>query len=266
MDKTKLIKSLKNLSIFLTGSTFTHYYSNLLNSPIKKAQEMKDLNTNKALEEIDTKIDSIRETTTGTNCLGQVVNNITSKFEKMNLKDWQLKKVKSEVENFEESRQTLETLATEGSFTSTSNCLGQDVVKVLCNNISNSTGKLLKMLEEFSSSGNKLMSDFNLKKFYEFLDSLTLLQESAFLHILMFISLLLIVFNILGALFGNEIIKYFNLEKKYPSLTTFFKLRSTCLWLTKILFILEYIFIVFSLFCWDRYKYLSFLFKSLSFN
>ena len=42
----------------------------------------------------------------------------------------------------------------------------------------------------------------------------------------MFLSLIFTSINILGALFGNEIIKYFDLEKKYPKLNTFFSYRA----------------------------------------
>ena len=56
---------------------------------------------------------------------------------------------------------------------------------------------------------------------------MTLLQESAFVHTLIFICLMLTVLNILIILFGNELIKYFKLEEKFPRLSMFFKLRVT---------------------------------------
>ena len=46
-----------------------------------------------------------------------------------------------------------------------------------------------------------------------------------YIYILLFIVLLLTVFNILSVLFGNEIIKYFNLEERFPRLGLFFRLR-----------------------------------------
>lgn len=83
----------------------------------------------------------------------------------------------------------------------------------------------LKNLINFSTDDdNKFISYF--KILYDYLDTLSLLQESAILHILIFLLLILIVINILSALFGNEIIKYFNIENKFPSLSIFFKLRS----------------------------------------
>ena len=43
-----------------------------------------------------------------------------------------------------------------------------------------------------------------------YLDSLTLLQEGGLFHIIIFSTILVIIFDILGIFFGNEIIKYFN--------------------------------------------------------
>ena len=65
-----------------------------------------------------------------------------------------------------------------------------------------------------------------LDRLYAFLDSLTLFQESAVVHILLFIVLLLTVFNILYIFFGNEIISYFKLEQKFPSLSGIIRLRA----------------------------------------
>ena len=45
------------------------------------------------------------------------------------------------------------------------------------------------------------------------------------MHILLFSILIISVINILSVLFGNEVIKYFNLEEKFPRLGLFFRLR-----------------------------------------
>lgn len=95
------------------------------------------------------------------------------------------------------------------------------------------TENLTKIVD--SSGKSKIISglaDFNdkfvsgLSKFYAYLDSLTLLQELSLFHIIMFSVIFIVVLNILGVLFGNEIIKYFNLEERFPKLGIFFKLRS----------------------------------------
>ena len=76
-----------------------------------------------------------------------------------------------------------------------------------------------------------------------YLDSLTLLQEGGLFHIMIFSTILVIIFDILGIFFGNEIIKYFNIENKFPSLSNFFKLRAELqryylMWNITLLFVL----------------------------
>ena len=66
---------------------------------------------------------------------------------------------------------------------------------------------------------------WDLTLFYKYLDSLSLLEESAFFHIVVIIFIMFIVWNIYSVIFANELIKYFNLEAKYPRLNKFFKLR-----------------------------------------
>ena len=73
---------------------------------------------------------------------------------------------------------------------------------------------------------NNFISNLNIQNLYDFLDSLTLLEESAFIHILIFIILLCSLINIISIFFGNEIIRYFNLEKRLPKLETIFRLRT----------------------------------------
>ena len=88
------------------------------------------------------------------------------------------------------------------------------------------TEKINKLLDSFnngSGKGNNFMP--NLKDLYDYLNNMSLLEEASLLHILLFLVIMVTVFNILVALFSNEIIKYFNLEQKYPSLDAFFKLR-----------------------------------------
>ena len=82
--------------------------------------------------------------------------------------------------------------------------------------------KLIEIISNDEST-NKLVSVIN--KFYEHLDTLSILQESSILHILLFTVLTVTVLNILSVLFGIELIKYFKLEEKYPRLELFFRLR-----------------------------------------
>ena len=64
-----------------------------------------------------------------------------------------------------------------------------------------------------------------LQMYYDFLNSLTLIQEVALMHIFLLITIFFSILSILAVLSGNEPIKDFNLEKKYPKLALFFRLR-----------------------------------------
>lgn len=60
-----------------------------------------------------------------------------------------------------------------------------------------------------------------------YLDSLGLIEVSAFFPISVLLLIMLITFNILTVFFSNEIIRYFSLKEKYPKLNSFFRLRQT---------------------------------------
>lgn len=80
------------------------------------------------------------------------------------------------------------------------------------------------LLSKFSGNGFFVFDLYN--EYIKFLDSLTLLQESAFLHILMFIYIICSLFTFVGVFFGNELIKYFDLENKNSYLAIFLKARA----------------------------------------
>ena len=92
--------------------------------------------------------------------------------------------------------------------------------------IEKASNTIKDITESLGNGNNNFISDLNLQVLYDFLDSLTLLEESAFLHIFIFIYILLCIFNIIAVFFGNEIIQYFKLETKYPKLELFFKIRN----------------------------------------
>jgi hypothetical protein len=83
--------------------------------------------------------------------------------------------------------------------------------------------KLIKSINGSNSKG--LVSDFNLEHFYDYLNSLNLLELSALYHIIVLIVIAILSFNVLSAVLGNEIIKYFKLEENFPKLAAFLRLR-----------------------------------------
>lgn len=58
------------------------------------------------------------------------------------------------------------------------------------------------------------------------MDSLTLLQESAVIHLIFSFLLIFNAFGMLAIFFGNELIKYLDLSKRYPRLTYFLEVRN----------------------------------------
>jgi len=83
----------------------------------------------------------------------------------------------------------------------------------------------VKKLVDSINGNNKLVSDFNLESFYEYLNSLNLLELSALYHIIVLVVIAILSFNVLSAVLGNEIIKYFKLEESFPKLAAFLRLR-----------------------------------------
>lgn len=73
------------------------------------------------------------------------------------------------------------------------------------------------------SLNNKFVPDFNY--LYDYLNSLNLLELSALLHLIVLSLICLITINIISAVLGNEIINFFKLEKKFPKLSSFLKIR-----------------------------------------
>ena len=127
-------------------------------------------------------------------------------------------------------------------------------------NIQNSVDKVheaIKSLPSSNSNNNNKLNfdfnfDFNIDSYYNYLDTLTLSEELALIHILCAILYLFIAFEFVSIFFGNELINYFDLENKYPKLKTFFKLRATyqryyLIWCLLKLFLLCFILIIFNL-------------------
>ena len=81
-----------------------------------------------------------------------------------------------------------------------------------------------------SDNINKFIDDFDIKSviqdIHDYLDTLTQIEELSLFNTLAFGVLILNIYSILGVFFGNELIKYFDLENKFPKLAFYFKLRT----------------------------------------
>ncbi len=226
MKNTKLLESLNRIGLFLGGTVGSHLIDKALsypgNSIAERNQAIRDANLKDAAEEANNffefateQFQVIHNSVEASSNIGasgddnvdildsavlrsdwyQIAdtikscsNSLLSKLSELNIPDWENSPIKTNL---------------------------QDVIKEV--------NRFNSILENDTNINNYVPG---LSKLYEYLDTLTLLQESALLHIILFFILLTTVINILGVLFGNELLKYFNLEERYPNLAIFFKLRS----------------------------------------
>ena len=102
-----------------------------------------------------------------------------------------------------------------------------------------------KAFDIYTNSTNNFQMNFNLNALYDYLDSLTLFEESALVNILILSSIFLTLISLMSSLFANELINYFDLENKHPYLKKFFMIRYQFQRYYFILnFILLYLFII----------------------
>ena len=81
-----------------------------------------------------------------------------------------------------------------------------------------------KILNNFNDGNNyNIINHFD--NFVNFVKSLTLIQNSILVHVLLLIVILFLLWNILAAYYSNKIITYFNLETRFPRLKRYFELR-----------------------------------------
>ena len=106
-------------------------------------------------------------------------------------------------------------------------------LKSLNDKTDNNTSRLEnieKQLAEMSNKGkSKFLPDFdniNLASLKEFFDTLTIYQVGCIFDISVCSGIAITLIEILAIKFGNELIKYYDLENKYPKLTIFFKIRA----------------------------------------
>ena len=199
MSKAKLIDYLKAATGITLGVAAHHYGGKLLNKPEDNAEALAQKYRDERLERIDENVQIL-------------VDNG--------------KKIPEGATISEENRASLDENI-QGIIDAKSDILfNPDSNKEIQGSIIDECINKIKEIIDIIDKGNrnKFISDFSLDDFYKFLDSLTLLEESAFLHILTFVFILLTVFSIISTLFSNELISYFNLETKYPRLGVFFRL------------------------------------------
>ena len=208
-----IVKNLQNLGVFTSGIVAHHYGSKLLDykesSEGSKVQALRD--------------DKLDEIANGIKKLTDNCNNITDNLKETTLLQSKLDKLAHSA--WDKANNVQDSLNKYSSIADSSNKenLDKNVTEMV-----SVTEKINKLLEEISNAnvGSSTKFTSSIDDLYNYLDNLSLLEESSLLHILIFLVIILTVFNILTALFSNEIIQYFNLVERYPYLYNFFKLRN----------------------------------------
>jgi hypothetical protein len=87
--------------------------------------------------------------------------------------------------------------------------------------------ELKKMLEDVFGSGskNKFIGDDVIANFQNYLSTLPLEKIGALGHILISVAILFSLVSIIFIFYGDSLIKYYNLEEKFPKLARFIQLR-----------------------------------------
>ena len=96
-------------------------------------------------------------------------------------------------------------------------------------NLNNSINNLNNNNNDTSNFLPDINFDFpniSLNSLYEYFDTLDLSQVLNILEISNYTLILICLIEIVSIYFGNELIKYFNLENRFPKLALFFKIRA----------------------------------------
>ena len=223
MKNNKLIESLNRIGIFIGGGLGYHLIDRALMYPETKQEEATQLIRDQKMDE------AIKEAKT-------FYSYAEDQFKL--IKDAVKQTSQNTGINYGENRVVIpkeEWVKTANTIKENSNSVISKLSELNIPNWVNSDAyeNLRSISEEIDRFTNILINEgntnnfvSNFSKLYEYLDTLTLLQESSLFHIILFLILSLTVTNILAVLFGHEMIKYLNLESRFPRLGIFFKLRA----------------------------------------
>lgn len=213
-----IFKQMQNLGLFSSGIVAHHYGSKLLDHKENLEESKIQAERDTKLDEIATNIKLLKDNCSSISKNDSFKNNSELSADNISSLQEQLKIAEDKSKSVLDS---LNKFSSNSDFSSNKENLHKEVSDML--SVTEKINKLLDGFSKGSGEGNNFMPSLN--GLYDYLNNMSLLEEASLLHILLFLVIILTVFNILVALFSNEIIKYFDLEQKYPSLDAFFKLR-----------------------------------------
>ena len=220
-----LKQNFTTLGTFLAGVVGHHYVSKLLEYKSEMAaareQEMKDLASTENMESLHTKLSSLK------NDIESVQDSMTLLVDK-HVPEAELRAIKAKLEVSQQQCNIVFDILNKGpenmnlEFYRTAYKAADSCVRATTD-----AHQTVKALVDSLNNSNSFVPNLNLisEKFYEYLNSLSLLELSALYHIIVLILLFIITVNILSAVLGNEIINYFKLEQRFPQLSSFLRIR-----------------------------------------
>jgi hypothetical protein len=205
MKNFNLLAKLRDLSVFSSGILAHHYTGKLLDQKENQDEAITQANRDRISQETLEKVNKI------SNQIDELGDNSSITPEQQTLMGNKIDESVKLAQLVEESLNNTE-VEDDGN------------VKENFTSFRKSIDEVKDYWDSINKTDNKILPDFS--DMTDYLDKLTLLQESALLHILIFLVLLLTIINILVVLFANEIIKYFKIESRYPSIARLLILRS----------------------------------------
>jgi flagellar basal body-associated protein FliL len=214
------VKSIKQLirstSLFLAGAVGNHYVSKVLDAKENRAQEnleqktqeFQEFSTN-TLTELKNQVKQINSAVEDPKIANELKSECLAKVEEV--RDLLLNTIKSgtKLKEHLNNNSSIDVLKE----------IQIDFTKKLYN-ASDEVKKLQEFIDNYQPKFN-----FDLTNLYSYLETLQLNELSALFHILVLLVLLISAIDILVVFFGNEIIIYLELEKKYSRLAKFIQLR-----------------------------------------
>lgn len=218
MNLTKLKNIISGAGSFFAGAVGYHLVDRLLNLKESKEESLAQSVRDSKIDEIGANVENIKEK------IIEGVTNLENAYKKkqQDLSANEYEFIQKKLEAGNNGLKEATGLLNKESMSEQIIREAKQNLNLTQNHYNEAYNKISELIEK---SKNNLVS-LDLSSFYDYLNSLTILQETALFHLLVLIAIIGIVFNIASVFFGNEFIKYFNLETKFPKFAIFFKLRS----------------------------------------
>lgn len=215
MSKTFLRSLGKIITGAATAVTFHSYYKTMTDNALKtqiQEAERKYIEANNKIQELEKE---------------KLINQV----EKANLESIQSQLETSKVK-IESTVEKINALSNEGNSVSKSDF--ENLTKQVNEEMTNSTSLINRAIEMYKEKINKFIdgNDNFLKNFFDFieqwtstLNDLTLHQLAALTHLLAAIFIFTCLFSVIVIIYGDILLKYLNIEDRYPRIGSFIKLR-----------------------------------------